>query len=447
MTKFSLKARSVLLLATVLSGCHLVVDFDASRIGTDASTDSGSTTQDMGVIAVDGGDAEVDMGDVDMDVVDMGDVDMDVVDMGDVDMATADMDVPVDMATPDMCTPTTFYRDADEDGAGDPFVTMSACDAPSGFVSNDDDCNDSDDAIYGSATEVCDDKDNDCDLEVDEGVKTTFYPDADNDTFGNTSVPVEACTAPAQHVTVAGDCDDDNTDIKPGADDLCDGVDNDCSSDTVDGFGEPTFGDACDESDDGTCGGTIICGVEGLVCSEQPVGFCYIDGDEDGFGDSSTQFRSCACEDEGGALNGDDCDDVNDDIYPGAPDVCDGVQNDCNMSAVDGSGDPDLGQSCNNDNGTCSGIYECNSGILSCNAPDQTSYFTDADGDGYGSTMPFLSCSSSPPDGASSNSTDCDDTSDAANPGIVNEMGMCSDGLDNDCDGFTDIADDADCVP
>lgn len=450
MMNFAFRARTLLFLAATLSGCHLVVDFDASRIGADASTDSGSVTQDMGMIVVDGGDADVDdagidMGDVDMDVADMGDVDMDTIDMN-----VPDMTVPVDMTTPDMCTPATFYQDLDEDGAGNPFVTTSACTAPAGYVANDDDCDDDDDDVYGSATEVCDSKDNDCDLEIDEGVKTTYYPDADEDTYGNSAASVEACTAPAQHVTRGGDCEDDNGDIHPGADELCDGVDNDCDAGTADGTGEATFGDACDESGDESCGGTIICGGEGLDCSVHPVGFCYVDNDEDTFGNVSTQYQSCACEAGGGVDNGLDCNDNDQLVNPLADEVCDGENNDCDLDTLDGSDEPTYGDACDEStDDTCPGNLTCDGTALVCDNQPQGSYFRDADNDGYGDvTSVFLSCSPGVPAGASENSTDCNDASGAANPGIMFEtIDACTDGLDNDCDSFTDIADDADCGP
>lgn len=63
----------------------------------------------------------------------------------------------------------TFYFDDDGDTYGDPDDSQEACSVPSGYVENDDDCDDGDAAINPAATEVCDGVDNDCDGAVDEG--------------------------------------------------------------------------------------------------------------------------------------------------------------------------------------------------------------------------------------------------------------------------------------
>jgi len=77
----------------------------------------------------------------------------------DCDGATDDDDADVDPASL-----STWYVDADTDGHGTSDATRDACDPPPGFVATDDDCNDADDAVSPSATEICDDGiDNDCD--------------------------------------------------------------------------------------------------------------------------------------------------------------------------------------------------------------------------------------------------------------------------------------------
>jgi hypothetical protein len=71
----------------------------------------------------------------------------------------------------------TFYADADGDTYGDATVTTVACSAPSGFVGNNSDCNDTDASVNPMGTEdVCNGIDNDCDGAIDEGVVATTCP-------------------------------------------------------------------------------------------------------------------------------------------------------------------------------------------------------------------------------------------------------------------------------
>jgi hypothetical protein len=123
---------------------------------------------------------------------------------------------------------TTFYRDADGDAYGNADVTTQACNAPTGYVADNTDCNDADEAINPGATESCNGVDDDCDGQIDEGVKTTFYRDADSDSYGNADVTTQACTAPTGYVADNTDCKDADEAINPGATESCNGVDDDC---------------------------------------------------------------------------------------------------------------------------------------------------------------------------------------------------------------------------
>ncbi len=70
----------------------------------------------------------------------------------------------------------TWYADIDEDGYGDPTTSADACDAPSGYVSNDSDCDDGDATVNPDATDLpCNGLDEDCDGSADADTVPTHY--------------------------------------------------------------------------------------------------------------------------------------------------------------------------------------------------------------------------------------------------------------------------------
>lgn len=90
-------------------------------------------------------------------------------------------------------------------------------------------------------TETCDGKDNDCDGQTDENLTNTYYRDADADGYGNPSVSTKACSLPSGYVSNSLDCNDNNLAINPGAIEVCDGVDNNCNSQTDEGCSVKTL--------------------------------------------------------------------------------------------------------------------------------------------------------------------------------------------------------------
>ena len=70
------------------------------------------------------------------------------------------------------------------------------------------DCDDSNSEINPLAEETCDEIDNNCNGDIDEGVAITFYIDVDEDGFGDDSDTIEACEQPEGYTDQGGDCDD-----------------------------------------------------------------------------------------------------------------------------------------------------------------------------------------------------------------------------------------------
>lgn len=135
----------------------------------------------------------------------------------------------------------TWYRDQDGDGFGGT-SSAEACIAPGGFVDNSRDCDDADPAVKPTAAEDCNEIDDDCDGQVDDGVRTTWYMDADGDTEGNKSRTTLACTAPQGYVSNPNDCDDGNPFRLSSGTEVCDELDNDCDAAEDDGLNCTTSG-------------------------------------------------------------------------------------------------------------------------------------------------------------------------------------------------------------
>jgi hypothetical protein len=129
-----------------------------------------------------------------------------------------------------------YYLDADKDGYGDPRNTIQACEQPSGYVTNGQDCDDRDVDVYPGAPELCDGRDSDCDGLIDEldpdCYLSDYYCDDDGDGFidilADGSCIGIGCEPVGCQTTAGNDCDDNDESIYMGAEEICDGQDNDC---------------------------------------------------------------------------------------------------------------------------------------------------------------------------------------------------------------------------
>ena len=186
------------------------------------------------------------------------------------------------------------------------------------------------------------------------------------------------------------DCADADGTVHPMQPDLCNGVDDNCNGMIDEGAISGTYYPDCDGDGYGATGTTAITG-------------CM----------PATAPPSCTSATGGWAMNDTDCDDAHSFVHPTALEVCNGVDDDCNM-LFDGPGEDDDGDGyadqgcggtdCDDACATChpgGGPELCDGHDQNCNAavddgvdPSlETRYYRDADGDGQGdASVSVLGC-------------------------------------------------------
>ncbi len=137
-----------------------------------------------------------------------------------------DCDGEVDEA--DALDRPTWKTDGDGDGFSAPGAdSVFACDPGAGWALDGGDCDDDDPTRHPTAPESCDGRDEDCNGLIDDDPDVPRYADDDGDGWGDGDRPVAHCDTPGS-ARRAGDCNDGDPEVHPGADERCTGVDDDC---------------------------------------------------------------------------------------------------------------------------------------------------------------------------------------------------------------------------
>ncbi len=149
---------------------------------------------------------------------------------------------------------TTYYRDADGDTHGDPALAnaLQACTPPMGtdYVASNDDCDDGDGDTYPGAAESCaDEKDNDCDMVVNNDCPCA--PIGDTRPCG---ADEGACRAGVQTCGEMGWSECGGEDFIGPAEESCTGSDDDCDGNIDENLPEdPWEGLGGNDANNDTC--------------------------------------------------------------------------------------------------------------------------------------------------------------------------------------------------
>ena len=236
--------------------------------------------------------------------------------------------------------PAVPANETDDDADG--YVECSGWVGSVGGVVGGGDCNDADAAVHPGAAERCDGLDDDC---------NGATPASEYDHDGDHYVECTPWVGSGGGILGGGDCDDAHATVYPGAAEICDGLDNDCNGTRplaeydhdgdryvecapwVGSGGALLGGADCVDTNVAIYpGAPQLCDGVNDDCTDPS--YPVVPADElDHDGDRFVECAPWIGGGGGGILGGADCLDTNATVYPGAPQLCDGLQNDCNAPA------------------------------------------------------------------------------------------------------------------
>ncbi|HIN85959.1 MAG TPA: hypothetical protein EYN06_05710 [Myxococcales bacterium] len=311
--------------------------------------------------------------------------------------------------------------DTDEDGDGD----LCDPDDDNDGTADKDDCKPKNAAINPNAKEECDGADNNCNGSVDEG-----FADSDADNLADCIDPDDDNDGSPDDE----DCEPTNNKVFPGQIEACNGIDDNCNKETdedSDDSDDDGVADCIDDDDDDDGVPDILDNCPKVSNPDQS--------------NSDTDLIGNACDsddDNDGSPDNEDCEPLNPLVKPNGVEVCDGLDNDCNMIKDDGfpDSDDDGIADCLSDDDDADGIKDSLDNCPSTPNPNQKN----SDGDMLGDA-----CDTDDDNDGTLDGDDCAPLNSSISPTAIESC----DGIDNNCnqqvdEGHADTDQDgiADCI-